>query len=381
MSRDQSKTLLEKVQTFFELGDTNPDVVEKIYQDGNIVKVEYNHQIFEHPIEHLPFSIDQVKTYIVVIDWDGYKNIESPGYFPKIANISGINIFTESYLIDSSITRYKNLEELRLYGAYAQDNRPLIPSSFTELTKLREITIDGSALLQDEISRLCELPQLEYLKLYIDLPSQPDFSGMSNIKQLIICDFNLSSFPMSIFNLTTLEHLDLSSCCINKLPTGFENLSELTKLILTRNKIDSVDQSIGKLDKLTHLDLSNNQLQKLPPTLSALTQLEFLNVSNNRLNELPKKIGNLTNLIECNFSNNELTRLPRSMCNLRYLQHLDVTDNYIKFIPDCFKIYDNLTIELRGNENIHDRRFNLDKGFESKLTEIYNRESTEHVEE
>ncbi|MDD2758552.1 MAG: leucine-rich repeat domain-containing protein [Patescibacteria group bacterium] len=103
----------------------------------------------------------------------------------------------------------------------------------------------------------------------------------TNVK-LDLSNQQLTKVPEYIFNMTSLEELDLS----NNLLTG------------------AIQSQIGQLKKLKVLNASNNMMTGVPAEVGQLQNLQVLDLSNNQLTGLPNELANLKNLKTFNISGN-----------------------------------------------------------------------------
>ncbi|MBA0791997.1 hypothetical protein Gohar_016530, partial [Gossypium harknessii] len=154
----------------------------------------------------------------------------------------------------------------------------------------------------------------------------------SSLKRLRLefCDLN-GEFPSEIFQLTYLEHVDLSwNSLTGYLPKS--NWSSTLKYFKLYNNHfgGSIPASIGNLTKITFLDLSLNEFEgQLPSTLFSLKQLTHLGLSSNRLEgPLPTHVTGLQNLNEFFLNDNLLTGgIPSWPFTLPSLKYLDLSNN------------------------------------------------------
>ncbi len=105
--------------------------------------------------------------------------------------------------------------------------------------------------------------------------------------------FNITSLPPEIGNLTNLEKLNLWDNFLTSLPQEIGNLTNLRVLFLYRNYITSLPSNMGNLNNLRFLGLGGNSLTSLPSDIGNLTNLEILLLKNNSLTSLPDSIVNL----------------------------------------------------------------------------------------
>ncbi|MBA0850290.1 hypothetical protein Goshw_027896 [Gossypium schwendimanii] len=154
----------------------------------------------------------------------------------------------------------------------------------------------------------------------------------SSLKRLRLefCDLK-GEFPSEIFQLTYLEHVDLSwNSLTGYLPKS--NWSSTLKYFKLYNNHfgGSIPASIGNLTKITFLDLSLNEFEgQLPSTLFSLKQLTHLGLSSNRLEgPLPTHVKGLQNLNEFFLNDNLLTGgIPSWPFTLPSLKYLDLSNN------------------------------------------------------
>ncbi len=147
-----------------------------------------------------------------------------------------------------------------------------------------------------------------------------------------------------------VEHLDLSSCGLDKVHPRIHKLSHLKSLNLSNNQLRGVPENLGELLVLKSLNLSNNQLTKLPDLFKSMRYLMHLDLSNNQLEQVPKNTFNQPFLVELDLSNNVLVSLPK-LGNMGQLNILDLSNNQLKSIPSSFSHIRHITqLNLDGNQ-------------------------------
>ena len=129
-----------------------------------------------------------------------------------------------------------------------------------------------------------------------------------------------------------------------KLPRNKEKLLNLKELYLCDNQITELPKEIGNLMNLAMLDCWSTQITELPKEIGNLTNLAVLSFRDNQITELPKEIGNLTNLICLALSNNPnliltqeqkewMNNLERNDCSIYIdddlLDRIDISEIYI----------------------------------------------------
>lgn len=164
----------------------------------------------------------------------------------------------------------------------------------------------------------------------------PNFSPLKSLRILDL-SYNLftGEFPMSVFNLTTLEVLNFNENQGFKfwqLPARFDRLQNLKTMVLTTCMLHGqIPASIGNMTSLIDLELSGNFLSgKIPAELGLLKNLQLLELYYNYhlVGNIPEELGNLTELIDLDMSVNKLTgTIPESICRLPKLQVLQLYNN------------------------------------------------------
>ena len=97
---------------------------------------------------------------------------------------------------------------------------------------------------------------------------------MNEITKLDLSGKNLTQIPEWVFDIRTLQELNLSNNKLKTLPNSFgnNNIKFISKLNLSNNKLSSLPDSFKKLQLLRVLDISENQFTKVPNEVLALKQ-------------------------------------------------------------------------------------------------------------
>ena len=165
-----------------------------------------------------------------------------------------------------------------------------------------------------------------------DLSDVKGLFELSSLERLELQDNQLSNLPNAIGKLTQLESLDIGENRLETLPESIDNLTDLDYLNLRGNRLETLPESIGNLKYLEVLNLGNNNLKTIPASIGNLSSLSTLDLSNNNLKTIPASIGNLTDLWNLYLQGNQLRLLPDSIANI-YLSMLDLRNNNLKTIP------------------------------------------------
>ncbi|KAF9879780.1 protein phosphatase 2C [Colletotrichum karsti] len=206
--------------------------------------------------------------------------------------------------LPNEIGKLQNLEKLvmtnnRLSGS--------MPSSFRQLTALRELDIKYNAI--NSIDIISELPKLEILSADHNYVSQ--FVGsFERIRSL-----KLNSNPVTKFEINepvlTLKMLNLSHCQLASIDETFNMMLNLERLVLDKNYFVSLPAQIGNLSKLEHFSIANNNVAELPTSIGCLTELRVLDVRRNNIRKLPMELWWAHKLETLNASSNILENFPK----------------------------------------------------------------------
>ncbi|XP_062167101.1 receptor like protein 22-like [Alnus glutinosa] len=211
--------------------------------------------------------------------------------------------------IDSTLLKLQSLSIIRL------DNNNLstpIPEFFTNFTKLTSLRLSSSGLIGTFPRKIFQVPTLENIDLSNNVLLHgplPDFPPNESLRTLVLSSTSLSgTLSDSIGNLTKLSRMDLSNC----------------------NFSGSMPRSLSKLTQLIYLDMSSNNFTGSIPSLRMAQKLTQINLSHNDL------IGHITsthweellNLVSLDLRYNSLNgSIPASLFSLPLLQKLDLSNS------------------------------------------------------
>ena len=193
-----------------------------------------------------------------------------------------------------------NLEYLYLGSTFFQYDG--IPSVIGKLTALKELDVSES--------------------LYFGSLDGATFSNLSNLRYLVI-DGNMynSSLPSDIAQLPNLEYLYAGFC---SLQGGFEFLTSMQKIIElwvddNPSLKGTIPSGIGNLSNLASFSASNCGLTGTIPTEIGTTNMIQMWLNDNYLTgEIPSEIANLMTLKILDVQHNDLRgQMPSEICNRR----------------------------------------------------------------
>ncbi|PHT32616.1 hypothetical protein CQW23_28953 [Capsicum baccatum] len=166
---------------------------------------------------------------------------------------------------------------------------------------------------------------------YVNIPSTIPLNFSSHLTTLSLTSTRLYGIiPESIFNLPSLETLDLS---YNDQLSGY----------FPKTKWNSSAS-------LTWLDLNSGNL--LPESLGYITSLRSLSLSNcNRRGPIPESLSNLTRLVALVLDGNTLNGIiPSGMFSLPSLFNIQLSNNHFSGQLEDFKSNSLVWIDLRNNQ-------------------------------
>ncbi|KAI1311393.1 protein phosphatase 2C [Xylaria venustula] len=216
--------------------------------------------------------------------------------------------------IDVSFNSVGSLPEeignLRSLEKFVMTNNRLagsLPSTFSQLSNLRELDIKFNALTSIDV--ISELPKLEVLTADHNMLSQfvGSFERVRSLK--------LNRNPLTKFGIVnpvpTLKILNLSDAQLASIDGAFNNMVNLERLNLDFNYFVSLPSTIGNLRRLEHFSIAHNLVGELPPEIGCLTELRILDVRGNNIRKLPMDIWWANKLETLNASSNVLENFPK----------------------------------------------------------------------
>jgi Leucine-rich repeat (LRR) protein len=258
-----------------------------------------------------------------------------------------------------AFSRYHNLRSLNLTG----NDLTQFPDIFSNLQQLKALTIRNNDLQSGKLPpSIFKLSNLSTLDLSSNnLAELPEFPyKFRKLKSLNLSYNKLKQLPEAILKLNHLETLQASSNQISILPvSGWESLNQLKTLALDNNQITSFPAGVQNIGTLSVLNLKNNLISTMPEPENTNYRLQKLYLSNNQLKNLPEQIGKYTLLQELEAGHNKLTHIPSATAQLENLKVLNLENNEVSALPQ--KGFKNLhALELANNTSLNqDSVFNL----------------------
>lgn len=181
-----------------------------------------------------------------------------PQTIEELDNLKSLSL-KHSNNIPLDIFNLVNLKELNLGQCSAAE----LQKEIGNLINLEELTMDLRNLDKPFPKELFELPNLKILDLtnsYIEkLPIY--INSMKNIKELYLCGLNLTSLPLELFELTTLETLDISENDeIKTIPAEIKNLNLLKTINISYTNINNIIDILQDLSSLDVIIIHEEQI-------------------------------------------------------------------------------------------------------------------------
>ncbi|XP_055803535.1 LRR receptor-like serine/threonine-protein kinase EFR [Solanum dulcamara] len=237
-----------------------------------------------------------------------------------------------------------------------------LPPEFSHLRRLREIDLSYNNFTGEIPIGIATLPRLKGLSLaFNELLNGTNALSIFNISTLEYLDLGnaglTGDFPSDLCRrVPRLKSLGLDSNMLSgRIPRTISECSELQLLWLKQNNfVGEIPREVGKLQLLEELHLSENKLQgtipdeighlyslkklfigkneltgSIPLTIFNISSLEWLVMNANKLEgSLAREIGNLTMLTLLHLSDNDLTGvIPYEVGNLKYLTDVAFSRN------------------------------------------------------
>ncbi|XP_058211423.1 receptor-like protein 7 [Rhododendron vialii] len=256
----------------------------------------------------------------------------------------------------------QNLTNLKVLNLNVVNVSSTVPGALSNMTSLTYLNLANCLLYGEFPMGIFHLPNLRHLDLILNenlIGYLPEFPRGSPLEVLIISYTSFSGvLPTSIRNPHSLTVLKLHFCNLyGTLPPSLGNLAQLTSLgLLGNNFWGQIPSSIANLSKLTELGLSTSAFDagtslSFPfGKLSKLTTLYLIGTTINGV--LPQSLANLTQLSILVLSNNELLgEIPSWLLNLTQLTNLDFSENQLSsMFPRSISLLKHLqSLDLSSN--------------------------------
>ena len=129
----------------------------------------------------------------------------------------------------------------------------------------------------------------------------------------------------------------------NSLERALRNPEQVKYLRLYRypDSYTEIPPGVFELHSLETLEMGSNAISSIPPAISKLQQLKDLQLYYNKISVLPAEIGSLQSLEVLDLGNNELDSIHARICDCLKLRELSL-GGHIGRLPDCLRRHPNL---------------------------------------
>ncbi|KAG0014540.1 cysteinyl-tRNA synthetase, partial [Entomortierella chlamydospora] len=313
--------------------------------------------------------------------------------YSRARDIVQLNI-SHNQRMDLPLDFIQNCNFLReLFMAFNDLDR--VPSNIRSIAHLQVLDLRGNRIKTLEKSGLEETRELSILYLQSNrLDSIPDsFQSFEYLRVLSLSSNNFSKVPMVLFQILTLEELDISFNEISEIPEEIGSLKRLKKLLLFGNKISPyLPKAMSELTRLRKLDIRQNGILNLNavndlPALEDLLvdyntniilndsfkslsrasflkcniteinirgtgdTLSLLDMSSNKLASLaPTLFEHLRSLEILKLDNNNIGSIPGTIASLKNLKSLSISNNFLSSLPEEISQLESLIeLDVHGN--------------------------------
>lgn len=185
---------------------------------------------------------------------------------------------------------------------------------------------NSEALEPEEMTKLCICYERD-----VNVPS--DLTRLSQLRELTLsgCTLTNNEFPISIFQLTALTILYVTNVVAvsHTLPNAFDALPHLGYLHMSNMGISTIPSSVVKCTNLQGIDMHNNAITAIPNNLHLLTRLSLLQLNENAIVDIPASIAKCISLRALYLNGNRIEHIPPEMAAMSNLTHLFVEENLL----------------------------------------------------
>jgi Leucine-rich repeat (LRR) protein len=277
-------------------------------------------------LKELPICINNLKN-LSVLDLNENRFKQIPKVIYELNSLKYLNLNYNSLKhIDFSPPTFQNIISLSI----SNNKLKSLPTNLVSLKRLTYLDISNNKRLSfnDVSSIISNCKNLQRISI----------SGLkikkldSSFNKLRLNGIDISNNPIKekVFNIlsyqTRLKSLNVSNCKLSSLPLSLDKLDSLEYLDLSKNRFTEIPAVVFEIKSLIHLSLSDNKIENLSSEIENLTNIEIINLNDNPLKTLPiealKKLKHLKqiSLIDTKISEEEQNRLKQLLpnCDLNF---------------------------------------------------------------
>ncbi|KAL8121847.1 hypothetical protein AgCh_018544 [Apium graveolens] len=275
---------------------------------------------------------------------DGVK-LEDQVFKSLLQNLSQLRVLNLEYVNISSVLPFNLSTSFRVLNLRNTGLHGVLPQQVFHLPNLEFLYLRSNYDLKAVLPKLKwgSSATLQHLSLTgIDFHNRGPLPStfVAHSRDLIEVDLSGNGFtgpiPSNLFNLSSLEKLDLSH---NGFRVGWY-------LNISRNKLTGGLEQLP-WNSIRYLDLQSNKLNgSLPDSICNSSSLE---------GSLPSTLSNFLNLQSLNLHGNKLGGgIPSSFSSFGLLETLDLGSNHINdTFPQCLEALPNLQVLVLKSNNFH----------------------------
>ncbi|XP_022317949.2 protein flightless-1 homolog isoform X3 [Crassostrea virginica] len=289
-----------------------------------------HNKLVDEGIPQEVFSLEDLQ----VVDLSHNNLKEVPPELEKAKNCIVLNLAKNNIeMIPNQL--FINLTDL-IFVDLSDNSLETLPPQMRRLTNLQTLILNNNPLIHAQLRQLPALVALETLQ-------------MRNTQR------TLANFPSGLDTLSNLQDIDLSGNDLPRVPETLYKLTAIKRLNLSSNQISELSLVIDTWVNLETLNLSRNNLTALPSSLHKLSSLKKLYLNSNKLDfeGIPANIGKLHNLEIFSAAYNNLELIPEGLCRCGKLKKLILNGNRLVTLPDILHLLPDLeTLDVRDNPDL-----------------------------
>ncbi|EFC45958.1 predicted protein [Naegleria gruberi] len=266
-------------------------------------------------IHHLPYDFYKLRKLKYL-----HLNRNRLSDLPMIEYENGdFSIFYDMELLENLDISHNSLSEEYLNGLGTLPNLKKYSFSHNNIVTLTQ---------SFGISHSCKYLQTVHLSsnLLDELPTILADNLGNTLKELDICNNNISNLGDNFHKFVVLERLLMNRNFLTELPESIGSLVNLVELKASKNEIEKVSHLCfnENMKKLKEVDLDCNFIKELPSSIFLLPELITLRIEKNQLQSIPDTIVNSPNLYGIYAAYNELKELPENIGLCKCLRKIHV---------------------------------------------------------
>jgi Leucine-rich repeat (LRR) protein len=305
-------------------------------------------QLKGNKLKTLPSTISRLKG-LSILDLSSNEFSQVPVELTSLTNLT--QLFIKDNTLSSMPDEFAGLSKLMNLDLSGNKFNK-IPPVITRMPALATLTMDRNNIVNpgEDAGKMQQLTSLSLLgNKGLDLAATFNLlSQLHKLEDLSLGGYALASVPPEIGKMLQLKSLYLEFG-LKALPAQLFDLLSLEELNLMSNNLDSVPASMAKLKNLKSLNLENNHLRSFPAVLIGLPELQELYLGHNELESI--------------FTDKQKKEaVDVKPENLKKLRYLDLTENpklpsddlekFISALPVCWMASSDYSLRCTNDAEI-----------------------------